>query len=51
MMQFFPSVWGNVDDDEIKSPYQVIFGVEYDFCGVVAITSKTITNIFLVMIN
>ena len=27
-----------------KTTYRRIFGVEYDFCGVVAITSKTIKN-------
>ena len=44
MVQFFPSVWRDVGDDAIKVPYRRIFGVEYDFCGVVAITSKTIEN-------
>ena len=41
----------NVGNNAIKSPYRGIFRVECDFCGVVAITSKTITNIFLLMIN
>ena len=51
MVQVFPSVGGDVGDDAIKSPYRGIFAVEYDFCSAVAITSKTITNILLLMTN
>ena len=51
MVQFFPSVRGDTGDDAAKSPYRGIFGVEYDSFGMMAITSKTITNIFLLTID
>ena len=47
----FPFCMRCVGDDAIKSPYRGIFRLEYDFCSVVAVTSKTITNIYLLMIN
>ena len=51
MVWFFPSVWSDVGGDAIKSPYGGIFGLEFDFWGVVATISKTITNIFSIVIN